>query len=347
MSVEQEKTLTAALMPSRPAIDIRNLPRHIIVGGAIAAAFALIVVPLGWSVGADLGFPQERVSKVLGYSAALPLGLAMLAYLATQGALALLGRGRRTARTLAGHLANDLTLLVLFVIITYLHFNLKMWMPLINPGLYDAGYLMVDERLRWLVDLLTWISQGTHSLLSDEVRWYQIAFQSLFIVAFCYFAVVRNDWYPHFVIGVFLVLALGALSYLIAPAVGPFIYEPGTDPLVTESQNRMLFGFQRVQEQGVSWINQWSHEYFTGALAAMPSLHMAHATVITYFMLKSRSVFAPLFVLFWFWILVDSIALRWHYLVDAPAGIALAVFVIWLTGRLLGPATAARARANA
>ncbi len=84
------------------------------------------------------------------------------------------------------------------------------------------------------------------------------------------------------------------------------------------------------------WINQWGSHYFTGALAAMPSLHVAHATVITYYMVTSRAFLAPLFVCFWTWILIDSIALRWHYVVDAPAGLALAVFVIWLTGRLLG-----------
>jgi hypothetical protein len=56
---------------------------------------------------------------------------------------------------------------------------------------------------------------------------------------------------------------------------------------------------------------------------------------MTYYMLKNRDYMAPLFVLFWLWILVDSVALRWHYAIDAPAGIALCALVIWLTNRLL------------
>ncbi len=344
MTIEREKSLDAVLLLARPGIDLRDLPRHIVIGGASAAGFALIVVPLGWSIGADLGFPEERVSMVLGFSAALPLGLAMATYLVMQGVLGLLGRGGRSARTVAGHLVNDFALLALFVIITYLHFNLKMWVPVINPALYDLDYLVIDDRLRWLVDFFIWLSATARTALPDEVRWYQIAFQFLFILSFCYLAVMRReDEYPRFAIGILLVLCLGGLSYLIAPAVGPFIYDPGTDALANEAQNNMLYGFKQVQEQGMPWINQWGSDYFTGALAAMPSLHVAHATVITYYMVVSRSFLAPLFIFFWTWILIDSIALRWHYLVDAPAGFLLAVFVIWLTERLLG----ARERAPA
>jgi hypothetical protein len=36
----------------------------------------------------------------------------------------------------------------------------------------------------------------------------------------------------------------------------------------------------------------------------------------------------------WLWILIDSIALRWHYVIDVPVGFALALFVIWLTNRI-------------
>ncbi len=74
--------------------------------------------------------------------------------------------------------------------------------------------------------------------------------------------------------------------------------------------------------------------YFTGALAAMPSLHVAHTTVITYYIIVSRSSLTPLFVIMWLCILIDSIALRWHYAIDAPFGFALAAFVIWLTNRI-------------
>ena len=93
--------------------------------------------------------------------------------------------------------------------------------------------MKIDEDLRWLVDLFTWISGAIHSALSSDVRWYQVFFLTMFILAFCEFAMMRRDQYPHFAIGIMLVLTLGALSYLIAPAFGPFIYETGNNPLAT------------------------------------------------------------------------------------------------------------------
>jgi energy-converting hydrogenase Eha subunit B len=33
-------------------------------------------------------------------------------------------------------------------------------------------------------------------------------------------------------------------------------------------------------------------------------------------------------------VLIESVASRWHYLIDLPAGALLAVFIIWLTSRL-------------
>jgi energy-converting hydrogenase Eha subunit B len=44
----------------------------------------------------------------------------------------------------------------------------------------------------------------------------------------------------------------------------------------------------------------------------------------------------PLFVMVTFWVTIESVASRWHYMIDLPAGLLLAVLVIWLTNRLCG-----------
>ena len=66
----------------------------------------------------------------------MPLGLGLLGYLAAQGIFVALGR-KKPSKALLREVGSDTTLLVLFVIITYLHFNLKMWSPVINPAPYD------------------------------------------------------------------------------------------------------------------------------------------------------------------------------------------------------------------
>ncbi len=115
--------------------------------------------------------------------------------------------------------------------------------------------------------------------------------------------------------------------------------------LASEAQANMHDGYREVRVAGFAWIESVGSRYFTAALAAMPSLHVANASVMTYYMLRSRDYLAPFFVFLWCWILFDSVALRWHYIVDAPAGILLAVLVIWLTGRLLRGASPERAPA--
>ncbi len=335
-------TETIAIRPNPVAVLagaglawVANRPTYIKVASAITFWFGALVAATSLVIGTPLNLPDERVSLVLGINTIVPLGLAITCYLVTQGFLVLRGKAKRTLRQILDDMANDLILIALYVAANYLHFNLKMWVPLINPALFDAAYMASDESLSWLVDAFTWTSSAIRANLDSEFRWYKFLFLTMFVLTFCRLAAVRNALYPHFAVSMLLMVSLGALAYLIAPALGPFIYEDGTALAATEAQAGMYAAYQNVQVQGATWIARNGSDYFTGALAAMPSLHVGYASLMTYYMLKNRDYMAPLFVLFWLWILVDSVALRWHYLVDAPAGIALCALVIWLTGRLL------------
>jgi hypothetical protein len=324
----------AALSGASPAW-ISDRPAYLKVAIAITLLFGLLVGTISLTIGTPLNLPDERVSMVLGINIVVPLSLAITCYLLTQGILILRGQAKRSHREILGDMANDIILVGLYLVANYLHFNLKMWVPLINPALFDAPYMATDEWLRWLVDAFTWTSTAIRANLVPEFRWYQFLFLTMFVLSFCRFAAVRNALYPRFAVSMLLMVSLGALSYLIAPALGPFIYEDGNTLAATEAQAGMYAAYQSVQAEGAVWIARNGSDYFTGALAAMPSLHVGYASLMTYYMLKNRDYMAPLFVLFWLWILVDSVALRWHYAIDAPAGIALCALVIWLTNRLL------------
>jgi hypothetical protein len=313
---------------------MRQIPLHIRVAGAIAIAFAITVTVIGWAIGGELRIPSERISMALGVNAAMPVAFAMIAYTMTHLTPIVFGKTRRLPEHFLRNLGYDFSLLCIFVVVVYLHFNLKMWIPIINPALYDAEFMAIDEKLRGLVDFFTWLSTALHALVSDEIRWYQVDFSVMFVLAFCYLSAERNAAYPRFAVAVLLVMSLGGLSYLIAPALGPFIFETSPDKLAAEAQRGMYAAYQEVREEGMAWILRSGSRYFTGPLAAMPSLHVAHATVITYYIIVSRSALTPLFVVMWSLILIDSIALRWHYAIDAPAGFALAWLVICLTNRI-------------
>ena len=314
---------------------VANRPAHIKVGTAITLLFGILVAAVSLIIGTSFSAPNERISMVLGVNVVLPIGWAMATYLLVQGYQVLRNRTRWSGRKIADNLANDMILIALFIGANYFHFSLKGWVPLINPVLFDDAYMTSDQWLRPLVDTFTWASTTIHANLNPEFRWYQFVFLVMFILTLCRFAAVRDRYYPHFAVSMLLMTSLGALSYLIAPALGPFIYEYGNNTSATEAQAGMYAAYQNVQAEGAAWITRNGAAYFTGALAAMPSLHVGYASLMTYYILKCRDYMAPLFVLFWLWILVDSVALRWHYVIDAPAGIALCALVIWLTGRLL------------
>jgi len=156
----------------------------------------------------------------------------------------------------------------------------------------------------------------------------------MFISGFCSLAITRNAVYPRFCLGVLLTICLGALSYLVAPALGPFIYEDGLSLQATQAQAGMLWSHEQVMQEGMDWIARAGPGYFTGGLAAMPSLHMAHAIVMTWFVVQARSALTMPFLLICGWVTIESVASRWHYLIDLPAGAILAAFVIWLAHRL-------------
>lgn len=300
----------------------------------VVGLFSAIVVAIATAYGAPLVVPRERVSLALGYSAALPVGMAIVLYVILRLFRTLLRKNSGNAPPLLHMVATDLILMGLFLAATYFHFNLKTWVQVINPQLFDPLYFAIDEELRPLIDVFYWIRSNVLTLVPNTDAWYQTAFLLMFISGFCSLAITRHPVYPRFCLGVLLTMCLGALSYMVAPALGPFIYEQGLSASATEAQAGMLWAHEQVKEEGMAWIARAGPSYFTGGLAAMPSLHIAHAVVMTWFIFQARSALVPIFLTMCFWVLIESVASRWHYLIDLPAGVLLAVFVIWLANRL-------------
>ena len=46
----------------------------------------------------------------------------------------------------------DLYLLAIFGIVMYLHFHLKMWVPLVNDHNFDEAFYAINERFRSVLD---------------------------------------------------------------------------------------------------------------------------------------------------------------------------------------------------
>jgi membrane-associated phospholipid phosphatase len=71
-----------------------------------------------------------------------------------------------------------------------------------------------------------------------------------------------------------------------------------------------------------------------GGVSAMPSMHMATATILILAAWRTKRL--PLALLFWAMTFFGSIYLGYHYAVDAPVAAAVAVICWFLARRVFG-----------
>lgn len=225
--------------------------------------------------------------------------------------------------------ASFLTALPSYGLVLLCHFNLKLWIPHINPLLWDDAYWQVDQALRPLVDACFAIRQAITPIVPLDSNFYMIAFIALFYLSFCIHALRDRQEFRSLIIAALLFQGTGALAYLVMPALGPFIYEAGIEPLATAAQHGMLASYHANTAGGAAWIAANGGSHLTVGVAAMPSLHSGGAFLFLLFAWRSARVLLPLYVPLFAFIAIDAVANRWHYLVDVPVGMALAAGCAW------------------
>lgn len=111
----------------------------------------------------------------------------------------------------------------------------------------------------------------------------------------------------------------GSLMYYFFPSSGPAgVFD---SPHFLQVQRLTHLKYEQVHNfQPVTTL--------LGGLIAFPSFHVAWSVLATYAALPKRNVFWSLVVLNVL-VISSTVLLGWHYLVDVPAGIALAVICIW------------------
>lgn len=221
-----------------------------------------------------------------------------------------------------------------YLALLILHFNVKLWIPLINSANWDPLYWSIDQRLRPLIDFCFAIRAHLEATVGDIDRWYLLGFVLMFYLSFILHAVQSSAIFRRLVVASFLVHALGALLYLVMPAVGPFIYEQGGNAAATRSQIAMLEAHHTLRATGTVWLSANASQNLMAGLAAMPSLHTAASAVFLYFGWRYLPVLLPLYLPGFLFILIEAVATRWHYVIDLPVGAALAAFSIWAAHRV-------------
>lgn len=299
---------------------IKNVPIEV----AFTAAMVVVMMALSIWFALPVSMPAIDSAAFIGVHYLLPL-IGLLAWIMC----AAVGQRRDLSTVLFG--------LPCYAIVLWVHFNLKLWVPLINPSNFDGLYWTFDGSMRPLVDGAIYIRKAVSPAIPFQSNLYMYAFIFMFYASFCYHAVATPKAFrPLFLAALFL-QGLGAFSYIIFPASGPFIYEPGANPFVSETQRFMLDARGELIQGGASWLSSSGSEYFAAGLGAMPSLHAAASSLFVWFAYKHAKPLLPIYLTIFAYILVVAVANRWHYLIDLPAGVALAAGAIYLAKLATSP----------
>lgn len=299
----------------------------------IVLAMLAVTMALATHLGTSLVIPDGRIGYYLGFRYAVPVVLATVWFSLPFLAYWLAG-GTDPLTDMWRELGRNSIYLGAFVVVMWLHFHIKMWVPLINPARFDELYQRTDTAVRPLIDVLIVIRNfiAEHSVAVD--LWYLWAFIGMFFASFAYHCVVERRYFRPVLIATLINQSLGALSYLIAPAVGPFVYARGENALATQQQDGMLAAYNQLTTNGAAWLGEHGASYFNAGLAAMPSLHAGAAWVFLWYAYRSRTVLLPVYIILFTWIVMEAMVSKWHYLIDLPAGIVLAALSIWVANRI-------------
>lgn len=298
----------------------------------VLIVMAAVTLGLSFWLGTPFVVPDERIRIYLGVRYAVPVAMAGIFF-----ALPLLVRRRRGAEvpSLANELGWSAAFVIIFTGVMWLHFHIKMWVPLINAARYDELYQRTDVALGALVEALSAIRSFVHENFPAVDHWYLGFFMGMFFVSFSYHILWDRDGFRRVYLATLVNQSLGALSYLIAPAVGPFLYGGGPNRMATASQTGMWEAYNTLIAQGPQWLETFGQSYFNAGLAAMPSLHAGAAWVFVWYAFAHRTRLKWLYVIAYSWILIEAVVSKWHYVIDLPAGILLAALSIWIANRLL------------
>jgi hypothetical protein len=198
------------------------------------------------------------------------------------------------------------------------YFFMRGLLPVVNPGSLDLELHHLGTRLFGLEPALAmqpWITPGT-------TEWFAFFYYGYFFVLGLHvipivFLAKNARLLSEFALGLLIVLSVGQSMYLVVPGYGP---AKGLPEL-----------FQHQLPNGVWWHLVQELVASAGAQKDIfPSIHTAAPSFILLFSFHNRAYLPyrrtwPLVAFFVFNIIVATMFLRWHWLVDIVAGLALAL----------------------
>ena len=197
-------------------------------------------------------------------------------------------------------------------------FQLREILPAVSPWSDDARIYEFDLRV-FGIEPSVWLDRFVSPATTE---WFAFFYFFYFLVLTVHvlpmlFSDRSDQVFGRFAIGILLVFLPAHLLYMVVPGWGPYWYLKGT--------------FQHELQGGTFWRLVRETVDAGGAQKDIfPSLHTAVPTFLAIFSFRHRKFFPfkyswPVVALFATQIIIATLFLRWHYIIDVVAGLTLAM----------------------
>lgn len=201
------------------------------------------------------------------------------------------------------------------VVLSY--FQLREILPAVTSRAVDSQILSFDLRVFGFEPALAWDRFVTPATTEWFAFFYFSYFFLMVIHSAAFLVFVRDrELLARFSMGMFTLFCVAHVVYMAVPGFGPY--------------HALAGSFQNKLTGGLFWRMTLDTVQAGGAMKDIfPSLHTAAPTYFTIFAFlhRDRPVFKytwPVLALFASQIIIATMFLRWHYLIDIFAGLALA-----------------------
>jgi hypothetical protein len=228
-----------------------------------------------------------------------------------------------------GSFANGLVYrMTLFLAVFLSYFQLRWILPAVSPHSVDGTLLAFDLRVFGYEPSIAWDRYVT----PHTTEWFAFFYFGYFFLLSAHvipiMLVGKNALRTaHFALGIFMVFCAGHLLYMLVPGWGPYHHLAGQ--------------FEHPLEGGLFWRLVRATVDAGGAQKDIfPSLHTATPTYFAIYSYIHRRALPfrftwPLMAFVATQIIVATMFLRWHYLIDILAGLTLATTAALLSYRIV------------
>jgi membrane-associated phospholipid phosphatase len=277
---------------------------------------SLVTVYANWQLSAE-GISSRRIEGGL-------LRLAVAVLLA--GTMPLLDRARDylASRPRLGAAAEFYRTMLPFLLCIAVYTNLHDTVRFINPHDIHAELVALEQTL-FGGQPVVWAEPY---ITPARTEFFSTFYASFFLIApsavIVLWATGRRAEARETLLAVILCFYSGYLLYVIFPAAPPRLYLESLGMFTINLRGGAVTGFQN------SLIEMMPNH---ASRAAFPSLHAAVSVVTLYYAWRFCRWYAPVLAVVVTGLLVSTVYLRHHYVVDLIAGALMLPWVVWVTPR--------------